>query len=100
MTVSASELLSLLVAVVASGVVTVAINGYINRNKLGADVTATKADAAATISTTAMAQVVAVDVRVDKLRQALAAHRMWDKDVVAKAKAHGLNIDDPPELWL
>ncbi|WP_327120411.1 hypothetical protein OHB12_16320 [Nocardia sp. NBC_01730] len=100
MNVMASPVFSILVLVAGSSVLSAVVTTLANRKSIDANTTKTKADAAKTLSDTAIAQSQQMAGQIGELRQALRVHREWDKKMVLKARQAGLDFDEPPELWL
>lgn len=83
-----------------SGVLGVAIKGFLERKKMSVD-------AGAAISTVALATVTATqkdmdDMKADmiKLRKALREHDAWDRKVVRQLHNAGIEVEAPPEIWV
>jgi len=95
-----SPLFSALVLLAGSAAVGATITAFSQRKNVDANAVKTKAEAAQIVSQTALAQNQAMATQIAELRAALQAHREWDKRVVKIVRDAGLQIDDPPELWL
>ncbi|MGO4649784.1 hypothetical protein AB4305_33385 [Nocardia sp. 2YAB30] len=98
--ISQSPIFAAFVLIASSSVVSSIATAWFSRKNLDASMTKTKADAAKTLSDTAIAQTQLMAAQIGELRQALRMHREWDKKMVIIARQAGLEIDDPPELWL
>jgi hypothetical protein len=41
-----------------------------------------------------------MSTQMSEFRMALRAHREWDRQMVSRARQAGIEIEDPPELFL
>jgi hypothetical protein len=83
-----------------SGAAGIAFKGFFDRKKI-------RVDGVAVLSETALEQVESMAKEVKGLRQditlfrgALREHEVWDRKVIRKLEEAGINMEDPPNLWV
>jgi uncharacterized membrane protein len=97
---ASSPLFSTLVLLASSSALSAAITAWFRRGDVDATMTKKKADAAKVLSDLAISETQRMSEQMDEFRMALRAHREWDRKMVTRARQAGIEIDDPPELYL
>jgi hypothetical protein len=97
--IAESPLFVALMVFAGSGTVAAAISAWAQRKNVDASEAKVKADAAKVISDTATARMLENQQEMSNIKAMLRMHREWDRQVVKRYREHGLEIDDPPELW-
>jgi hypothetical protein len=95
-----SPIFAALVLIASSSVLTAAVTAWFKRGDVDAHMTKTKADTAKVLSDLAISQTQQMSVQMGELRMTLRVHREWDRKMVTRARRAGIEIDDPPELFL
>lgn len=98
--IAQSPIFAIILMIGSSSVIVAIITARTQRNSVDATVEKGRAEAGKIISDAALAWNQELHKQIEDLKTALKTHREWDKQVVKKARAAGLEIDDPPELWL
>lgn len=97
---ASSPVFSTLVLLASSSALSAAVTAWFKRRDVDATLTKTKADAAKVLSDVAISETQRMSEQMDEFRMALRRHRKWDRKMVARARQAGIEIDDPPELYL
>jgi len=95
-----SPLFSMLLLLASSSVLSAVVTAWFKRGDVDASMTKTKADAAKVLSDLAISETQRMSEQMGEFRMALRAHREWDRRMVTRARQAGIEIDDPPELYL
>jgi len=95
-----SPLFSMLLLLASSSVLSAVVTAWFKRGDVDASMTKTKADAAKVLSDLAISETQRMSEQMGEFRMALRAHREWDRRMVTRARQAGIEIDDPPELFL
>lgn len=84
----------------STGALGLMLKAFLDRGKI-------KVDVAAGLSENAIAQVASMRIDLDaaqedikKFRAALRQHEIWDRQVIKKLDQAGIEVDQPPELWV
>ena len=100
------SLFAVLMLLASSSVVTAVVTALFQRRNVDSGITKNKAeaakadaDAAKILSEMAIEQTRSMHDAVVQIRAALQAHREWDRRMVQTARAAGIVIEDPPELY-
>ncbi|MBF6150245.1 hypothetical protein [Nocardia nova] len=99
-TLAPSPLFSILMLLASSSALSAAVTAWFKRGDVDATTTKKKADAAKVLSDLAISETQRMSEQMGQFRMALRAHREWDRKMVARARRAGIEIDDPPELYL
>jgi hypothetical protein len=95
-----SPVFSTLVLLASSSVLSAAVTAWFKRGDVDAHITKTTADAAKVLSDLALSETQRMSKQMSEFRMALRAHREWDRQMVSRARQAGIEIEDPPELYL
>jgi len=97
-----SPLFAILISIASSGVLVALIQVWFQRKNLDATQAKTKAEEAKILSEGALTQLVDMRLQMADVREAMVAHRKWDRDVLKLIRGLDptLDIPDAPELFL
>ncbi len=96
------SIFNILLSIGGSGVLVVLIQVLSQRRNVDATQAKTKAEEAKILSEGAMTQLKDMRLQLADVRDAMVAHRKWDRDILKLVRGLDPNIEipDPPELFV